>query len=181
MTFLEIILTAFSLALDAAAVSVAASAMHHFKLRQALKVAGFFGFFQAMMPLLGWLLGASFKNMSAYDHLIAPALLLLVAGKMTWDIFQKEDQEAERHISETRVLTMLAIATSIDAFVVGITFNFIRINIPLGIAIIGLVTFLLCLASLFIGKKGRHFFGKRIELFGAIVLVILAIKIFING
>lgn len=181
MTLLEIILTAFSLALDAAAVSVAASAMHHFKLGQALKVASFFGFFQAVMPLLGWLLGASFSNMSAYDHIVAPALLVLVALKMTWDIFQKEDEESERHISETRVLTMLAIATSIDAFVVGITFNFISLNLPLAIAVIGLVTFFLCMGSLFVGKKGRHFFGRRIELAGALVLVILAVKIFIYG
>lgn len=181
MTLFEIFLTAVVLALDAVAVSIAASAMHHFKLRQALKVAGFFGFFQGAMPLAGWLLGISFKNMSAYDHLIAPALLLLVAGKMTWDIFQKEDEESERHISETRVLTMLAIATSIDAFVVGITFNFVEINIPLSIAIIGLVTFLLCMASLFVGKKGRNMFGRRIELFGVIVLVLLALKIYLNG
>jgi putative Mn2+ efflux pump MntP len=181
MTLIEIFLTAVSLALDAAAVSIAASAMHHFKLKQALKVAGFFGFFQAAMPLLGWALGSSFKGMSAYDHLIAPALLLLVAGKMVWDIFQKEDEESERHISETKVLTMLSIATSIDAFVVGITFNFIKLDIPLGIAIIGLVTFALCLASLFVGKKGRHYFGQRVELLGAAVLVILAWKIYING
>ncbi len=181
MSLLEIVLTAIVLALDAVAVSVAASAMHHFKMGQALKVAGFFGFFQAVMPLLGWMLGASFSNMSTYDHLIAPVLLLLVAGKMTWDIFQEEDEESEKHISETKVLTVLAIATSIDAFVVGITFNFMVINIPISIIIIGLVTFLLCLGGLFIGKKGKAFFGRRIELAGVLVLALLALKIYLNG
>ena len=181
MTIFEIFLTAIVLSLDAVAVSIAASAMQHFKLRQAFKVAGFFGFFQAVMPLGGWVLGAGFKNMSAYDHLIAPILLLLVAGKMTWDIFQKEDEESERHISETRVLTMLAVATSIDAFVVGITFNFVRINILFGIITIGMVTFLLCMFGLFAGKKGRNLFGRRIEIFGVVVLILLALKIYLNG
>lgn len=181
MSLLEIFLTAVCLSLDAAAVSVAASAMHHFKLKQALKVAGFFGFFQAAMPLAGWLLGSGFKNMSAYDHIVGPLLLVLVAGKMAFDIFQKEDVESEKHISETKVLTMLSIATSIDAFVVGITFNFIELDIPAAIAAIGLVTFALCMAGLFVGKKGKQFFGSKIEIFGVLVLLALALKIYING
>lgn len=181
MSFWEILLTAISLSLDAMAVSVAASAMHHFKIGQALKVALFFSAFHICMPLLGLVLGSGFRGMSAYDHIVGPGLLILVAGKMIWEIFQIEDEESERHISDTKVLTMLSIATSIDVFVVGITFNFIKINIPLAVATIGLVVFGLSLAGLFVGKQGRQYFGKKIEVLGAVTLVILAIKLFING
>lgn len=181
MSLLEIFLTAVSLSLDAMAVSVAASAMHHFKVRQALKVAFFFSAFHVFMPLLGWSLGAGFKGVSAYDHLIGPGLLILVAGKMIWEIYQPEDEESEKHISETRVLTILSIATSVDVFVVGITFNFIKINMPLAISIIGLVVFALSLVGLFAGKQGRQYLGRKIEFFGAATLVLLAVKIFING
>jgi putative Mn2+ efflux pump MntP len=181
MSLLEIFLIAASLALDAAIVAVGAGALAHVRTRTALKVALFFGAFQAFMPLLGLLLGLGFRDyLLAYGHIVGFVLLLIVGGKMLLDSFGEEDTEREKDITRMPTLLLLAIATSIDAFVVGITFNFVSVNVPVAIAVIGIVTFLMALGGVYLGKRGKHLLGNRIELAGALVLIALAFKILLR-
>jgi putative Mn2+ efflux pump MntP len=184
MTFIDILLTAFSLSLDAVAIAVAASTLHHVTLRQAIKIAFFFGAFQLFMPLIGWSLGFGFKDaLEAYGKMIGFVLLLGVGVNMLRETFKKEtpeDVDHERHLAETKILTIMAVATSIDALVVGITFNFVTVNISLAVLIIGAVTFLLSLLGVYIGKKFKHLVGRQIEVVGAFILIGLAFKILLG-
>ncbi len=181
MSVLEIVLIAVSLALDAAIVAVGAGALAHVRPRAALKVALFFGAFQAAMPLLGLVLGLGFREyLLAYGHVVGFVLLLLVGGKMFFESFGEEDAERERDITKTSTLLLLAVATSIDAFVVGITFNFVPVNVPVAIAVIGIVTFLMALAGVYFGRRSKHLFGNHIELGGALVLIALALKVLLR-
>lgn len=181
MSFLEIILTAISLSLDAVAVSVAAAALRPIRAQQALKIAFFFGGFQLVMPLVGWAVGSNFKEYLAnYSNIIGFVALFALGGKMLYEAIKKPDKEKEedeKHITDTKILSILAITTSIDALVVGITFNFIPVNIPVAVITIGLITFFLCLGGVYIGTKGRHLMGNKIELAGALILIALSFKI----
>ncbi len=182
MSILEILLIAVSLALDAVVVSVGAGALASMNKRGALKIALYFGAFQAAMPLIGYLAGLGFRDyVAAYGHIIGFLLLLAVGLKMLWETFKKEDEGAERNIMRTRTLTLLAVATSIDALVVGITFNFVPVHIPVAVATIGLVTFVLSYIGVLVGKKSRHLLGTKFEAVGAIILIGLACKILLAG
>lgn len=181
MTIIEIFLTGFSLSLDAVAVAIAASALNRNTRKQALKIALFFGLFQAFMPLVGWGLGFGFKEyVEAYGSIIGFILLFGVGLNMLKETLSSETEEdvkKERHLSETKVLTVMAFATSIDALVVGITFNFVKVSVPFAVTVIGIVTFILSLFALYVGGKYKHSPGKKIEIFGALILIGLAIKI----
>lgn len=178
MSFLEILLLAISVALDAAIIAVGAGVLAKVGYRSALKVALFFGGFQALMPLLGFWLGFGFREyLISYGHIVGFVLLLGVGGKMLFESFKKEDTEHEKDITRTRTLLILSFATSIDAFVVGITFSFVPVHIALAIGTIGIVTFLMALVGVYIGKKTKHLLGNRIEIVGAVVLIALAFKV----
>lgn len=177
MSFLEILLIAVSLSLDAVVVSVGAGALGGLTKKRALIIALYFGAFQAGMPLVGWLLGLGFRDaVAAYGHIIGFALILGVGLKMLSEALKKEDVEAEKNIMDTRTLLLLAVATSIDALVIGITFNFVAVNIPVAVATIGLVTLLLSYIGVHAGKRSRHLMGTHIEVVGAVVLILLAFK-----
>ncbi len=178
MTLIEILLVATSLALDAAVVSVGAGALNRISVVKALGVAAVFGIFQAAMPLLGWLGGYAFGDiLSEYGHIIGFVVILLVGLKMLKEAFERENAKNERNILDIGTLLALAVATSIDALAVGITFNFIPVSIPLAVAAIGIVTFLLCLIGIYVGQKGKHLIGMKIEALGGIVLIALAFKV----
>lgn len=178
MSLPEILLLALSLSLDAAVVAVGAGVLARVRIGQALLIAGLFGLFQGLMPLLGLLLGLGFREyLLAYGNIVGFVLLLLVGGKMLFEAFEKEDTKSERDILQLPTLLLLATATSIDAFVVGITFTFIPIDVPVAAALIGLVTFLMALLGIYLGRKSRHLLGTRIELVGAFVLIVLAFKV----
>lgn len=180
MTITEIILTGFSLSLDAVAIALAAGALHRITLRQALKIAFFFGAFQLLMPLIGWALGLGFKSsVDSYGHIVGFVLLLGVGLNMLRETFKEEtdeDVEHEKHLAETKVLTIMAIATSIDALVIGITFNFVPVNVPVAVGIIGIVTFVFSLLAVYVGGKFKHIEGQKIEVLGALILIGLALK-----
>ena len=178
MSLPEILLLALSLSLDAAVVAVGAGALARVRVRQALLIAGLFGLFQGLLPVLGLFLGLGFRDyLFAYGNIVGFVLLLLVGGKMLFEAFEKEDVKSERDILQLSTLLMLALATSIDAFVVGITFTFIPVNVPVAVALIGLVTVLMALLGVYLGRKSRHLLGTRIELVGALVLIALAFKV----
>lgn len=182
MGIVELLLTAIALSMDAFAVSVCKGlGMRRMRYDQALVISLYFGVFQALMPLIGWLLGTSFSRyIQAFDHWIAFVLLAFLGGKMLWDVFyEKEDGEqesAERRLDH-RELFMLAIATSIDALAVGIAFACLDVNIWSSISIIGVTTLVISFAGVWIGNRFGNRFQKKAEIAGGLVLILIGVKI----
>ena len=163
-------------------------------------IALFFGGFQALMPLVGWAVGSLFSSyITAVDHWIAFGLLALIGAKMLWDAFHEDDndQRCNRNCAccekrgtaactdapaklDYRELTMLAIATSIDALAVGITFAFLGVNILLAVALIGITTFALSFGGVVVGNQFGSRFEKPATIAGGVVLVLLGVKILIE-
>ena len=176
----SIFFIAVALAMDAFAVSITNGiAMCTLRIRPALLIAFFFGAFQAIMPLLGWLAGFRLKNLIvSVDHWIAFALLSFIGGKMIYEATVLEKKEAQ--LATIQTLFLLAIATSIDAFAVGITFVFLNVNILMPVIIIGIVTFIISYAGVWIGcNVGKNLSGKA-EIIGGIILIIIGTKILIE-
>ena len=183
MNLLDIILLAVALAMDCFTVSIVSGIMFS---RRVIRMAFLFGFFQAMMPLLGWLGISHFQSyMEAYDHWIAFSLLAFIGGKMIWESFG-EEEEAHFDPSRLRTQLLLAVATSIDALAVGISFACTGFNqlsqLTMPLLIIGLVSFLFSIIGYHLGRR----FGKTItrrmkpELFGGIILVLIGVKILLS-
>ena len=186
MGFVEIFLIGVGLSMDAFAVSVCKGlGMHRVNYAHALVIALFFGVFQGLMPVIGWLVGSAFAvYVTAVDHWIAFALLAFVGGKMLWDAFhdegEEEDDETSTQKLDLRELFMLAIATSIDALAVGITFAFLGVNIWVAITIIGVTTFVLSLVGVVVGNQFGSRFEKPATIAGGIVLILIGLKILIE-
>ena len=182
MGIVELLLTAIALSMDAFAVSVCKGlGMRRMRYDQALVISLYFGVFQALMPLIGWLLGTSFSRyIQGFDHWSAFVLLAFLGGKMLWDVFhEKEDGEqesAERRLDH-RELFMLAIATSIDALAVGIAFACLDVNIWSSISIIGVTTLVISFAGVWIGNRFGNRFQKKAEIAGGLVLILIGVKI----
>lgn len=178
----EILLIAIGLSMDAFAVSVASGiTIKRLHVRHALVLASTFGGFQSLMPVLGWLAGRSLREyVVAIDHWIAFVLLTLIGAKMIWEALRIEKIEARANPLNVFVLLMLAIATSIDALAVGVTFAFLQLAILAPVLIIGAVTFGVCLAGVYLGKVSGHFFEKRIGILGGLVLIGIGLKILVT-
>lgn len=180
MSLLEILLLSVGLAMDAFAVSVTSGiAIKNLRLKHAILIAVTFGGFQAVMPVIGWLAGLGLQQLLRdVDHWIAFVLLSIIGGKMIYEAFQLEEaEEAADNPLKVAVLLVLGIATSIDALAVGVTFAMIKVAIITPIVLIGSITFSLCLVGVYIGDAFGHFFEKKIEIFGGIVLIGIGIKI----
>jgi len=168
--------------MDAFAVSVASGiVLKNFRIRYALRMALAFGVFQAVMPVAGWAAGITFRrHVCAYDHWIAFGLLTVIGGKMIYEAARIEEAESEVNPFGFAVLLVLALATSIDALAVGVTFAMLGTSILLPVAVIGIVTFALCLAGVRIGHVSGHFFEKKIEAAGGVVLIGIGLKILVE-
>jgi putative Mn2+ efflux pump MntP len=179
MDLVTIIVIAVGLAMDAFAVSIVSGSVYQqLHVRHALRMAVFFGGFQAFMPLIGSLAGMSVKDYIVdYDHWVAFGLLATVGGKMIYESFKIESAEKNLDPSNVLVLLILALATSIDALAIGITLSLIVSSITVAVIVIGLVTFVLSYLGVFIGKKFGHFFENKIEALGGIILIGLGVKI----
>ena len=179
MELITIIVIAVGLAMDAFVVSiVSGSAYKQLQVKHALRMALFFGAFQAFMPLIGSLAGLSLKDYIAdYDHWVAFALLAAVGGKMIYESFKIKSIEKNPNPSNILVLLVLSVATSIDALAIGITLSLITSSIVLAVTIIGLITFALSYAGVLIGKRFGHFFENKIEALGGLVLIGIGVKI----
>lgn len=182
MPIVEIFLIALALSMDAFAVAIASGAgMKKLEVRNALKMGLFFGGFQAIMPVIGWLAGIGMKSfITGVDHWIAFGLLALVGGKMIYEAAKLKDSDEPRpgeRAFDTGVLFILAVATSIDALAVGITFSVLNVSIILPVAVIGLVTFALSAAGVQIGVKGGHLFENKMEILGGLLLLGIGCKI----
>ncbi len=183
--FVELFLIGAGLSMDAFAVSICKGlGMSRLNMRQAAVISLFFGGFQALMPLIGWALGSQLTDfITPIDHWIAFGLLAFVGGKMLWDAFHEDDEDEGTQTDEKldlKELLMLAIATSIDALAVGITFAFLQAAIVPSITIIGLTTFVIS----FVGVAVGHFFGARFEkpatIVGGVVLILIGVKILLE-
>ena len=160
---------------------VSGSAYKQLHVKHALRMAVFFGSFQAVMPLIGFMAGLSVKEyIERYDHWIAFGLLSAVGCKMIYESFKINSIEEKFDPSNIFVLLVLSVATSIDALAIGITLSLITSSIILAVIIIGLVTFVLSYFGVYIGKRFGHFFENKIEAVGGLVLIGLGIKILIE-
>ena len=180
----EIFLIAVSLALDAFAVSVSSGiSIPGFGPRQAVKMGLWFGTFQFLMPLLGWLLGSSVSQyIEAVDHWVAFGLLAVIGGKMAWESLRRgcgEEDEAPPDLSARR-LCVLAIATSIDALAVGVSFAFLSVNIGAAVSFIGVITFALSMVGVKVGSLFGAKYKSKAELAGGIILILMGLKILLE-
>lgn len=182
MEFLSIFLVALGLAADCFAVALSGSiAMVSLSIIQGLRTALAFGVFQGLMPVLGWLAGRTIVGyIEAYDHWLALGLLTFVGGRMIWESFRPEDKPKNTDITRGLTLVLLAVATSIDALAVGLTFAFMQIDIVLATLTIGSVSFVVTIIGLLLGKKVGSLFGKRVEIVGGLILIGIGLKIVIE-
>lgn len=184
MESLKFVLIAIGLAMDAFAVSISSGVtIKKMHIRHALRIAAFFGFFQALMPLIGWKLGSFAKDyISAYDHWIAFVLLAIVGGKMIYGaVIPHVHTENDSDPLNLYLLFMLAIATSIDALAVGVTFSLLDISILTPILIIGGITFVMSFAGTYLGNKVGHRVHEHVlEVAGGIILIGIGTKILVE-
>jgi putative Mn2+ efflux pump MntP len=184
MGFLELLLVAVGLSMDAFAVSLCKGLnMRKLNLRHAGVIALFFGGFQAVMPLIGWFLGKQFAQyITSIDHWIAFALLAIVGGKMLVEGIKNETEEecsCEEKL-DLKELFMLSVATSIDALAVGISFAFLQVLILPSIALIGITTFLLSFAGVALGNRFGVKFQNKAEIAGGAVLILIGLNILLQ-
>lgn len=181
MGFIEIILIAIGLAMDAFAVSVCKGlSMNKMNWKNAIIIALYFGFFQALMPLIGYFLGFNFEqSVKSIDHWIIFILLSIIGGNMIKESFSAE-QEKKNDKIDFKTMVILAIATSIDALAVGITLAFFNINPPLTIATIGIITFFIALIGVKIGNTFGDKYQNKAEFFGGLILILLGLKILLE-
>ena len=190
MNFIALIFTAFALSMDAFAVSITKGmTIKNLKKSTALKMALAFGVFQGAMPLLGWALGISFESyIKSIDHWIAFILLGFIGFNMIKGFFddRKEENASELEFSATtdvddlynKEIIMLAVATSIDALAVGISFAFLNVSIIPAASIICIITFLVCVVGVFVGNKVGDIFNGYAELVGGVILILIGFNIF---
>lgn len=169
----------FGLAADAFAVAVSSGlAIKHMKVNKALKIALFFGGFQALMPLIGWFIGLSFSFWIApIDHWIAFGLLTFIGSKMIYESLQTEECAKKFNPLDTGTLITLSVATSLDALAAGIGFAVLKTSIGPVVSAIGFITFLVVFVGVFIGNKCGDLFGKKIELLGGAILIAIGTNI----
>ncbi len=182
MNLFTIILTAFSLSMDAFAVSVAYGiSLKKLNVTEPVKVGLYFGTAQFLMPLLGWLLASGFMEyIKDYDHWIAFILLSVIGGKMIYGSVTEKESENATFNSSVLGMTVLAIATSIDALAAGISFALIDTNVLFASGVVGIVTFVVCAFGTYFGKKLGLLFRKRAEILGGGVLILLGANILIK-
>ncbi len=175
---------AFALAMDAFAVAVGVSlSLKGMTRRQAFRLALHFGFFQFMMPILGWLAGQGiFRYFHAFDHWVAFGLLLFIGGRMLLESFRASEKAGKKSADPTRGLSLfvLSLATSIDALAVGLSLAALHVTILYPAVVIGIICFLITAIGTKVGPLLGQVIGKRAELVGGLVLIGIGIKILID-
>lgn len=186
MGFIELFLIGVGLSMDAFAVSVCKGLnMQKINMRHAVVIGLFFGGFQALMPFVGWALGKQFEQyITAVDHWIAFALLAFIGGKMVYEAIKGGDDDEKMHDGDKldiKELFLLAVATSIDALAVGITFAFLQVSILPSITVIGVTTFAFSVGGVAIGNRFGAKYKNKAELAGGIILILIGLKILLEG
>ena len=185
MGILELLLIGIGLSMDAFAVAICQGlCMKKLNWRHAAVIALFFGGFQALMPLIGWVLGSQFAGyIQNIDHWVAFVLLVLIGGNMVREALSPEEEEVACAVEsklDYKQLFLMAVATSIDALAVGVTFAFLEVSIVPAISIIGCTTFVLSMAGVAVGNFFGTRYKKRAELSGGIILILLGAKILLE-
>lgn len=178
MSLFELFLIAVGLSMDAFAVAVCKGlSMGRMNPRNALIIGLYFGGFQALMPLIGYALGAQFQDaITAYDHWIAFILLAVIGGNMIKDALGHDEDSCDASVA-FKDMVVLAVATSIDALAVGVTFAFLQVSILPAVSFIGLVTFLLSIAGVKVGNVFGCRYKSKAEFTGGLILVTIGLKI----
>ena len=181
MKIWEIILIAIGVSMDAFAISICRGLSCKDKpLKTGLVCGSWFGFFQFLMPVIGFFVGSLFAGfIESFDHWIAFVLLGIIGSNMIKEAFSKEEETVSNELSFLKML-VFAVATSIDALAVGVTFALLKVNIWICAGIIGVCTFLFSFVGSFIGRKFGEKFKNKAELLGGIILIVLGIKILIE-
>lgn len=183
MTLISIFLIAIGLSMDAFAVAITCGlSARPLKALYALRVAFLFGLFQALMPVMGWAAGVGLRTVIAsFDHWIAFFLLAAIGVKMIYESLRGGKKTRECKMVALGGLLVLALATSIDALAVGVSFAFLEQAAIIGPALmIGVITFAVCLGGVWIGNRFGHFFENKFEMLGGLILVGIAVKILIS-
>lgn len=185
MGIIELTLLSAGLAMDAFSVAVCQGlSMKKLHVRDGLIIAMFFGVFQGGMPLIGYFLGSRFAGyINSVSHWIAFGLLGVIGGKMIWEAFHEDEGSGEK--SEYKLalgaLTILAIATSIDALAVGIVFAAANVNLILSVIMIAAITFAISFAGVVIGNKFGSRFEQKAEIAGGAILILIGLKMLLDG
>lgn len=181
MSILDLFILAVGLSMDAFAVSVCKGlSLGKIKPKHMCIAGAWFGGFQALMPLIGYFLGSFFAEMiEKYDHWVAFVLLAIIGGNMIKESFGK-DEKVDSSM-DVKSMLLLAIATSIDALAVGVTFAFLQVQIVPAVSFIGVITFIFSAVGEKIGSLFGTKYKSKAELFGGIVLVLIGIKILLEG
>ena len=181
MGLIELFLIAVGLSMDAFAVSVCKGlAMPKCTFKKVAIVGLWFGGFQALMPAIGYILGAQFQEaIASIDHWIAFVLLALIGGNMIHEALDNDEEEADASL-DVKTMFLLAVATSIDALAIGITFAFLKVNIIPAVCFIGIVTFIISFAGVKIGNIFGARYKNKAEIVGGIILILLGLKILLE-
>lgn len=181
MGLIELFLIAVGLSMDAFAVSVCKGlAMPKCTFKKVAIVGLWFGGFQALMPAIGYILGAQFQEtIASIDHWIAFVLLALIGGNMIHEALDNDEEEADASL-DVKTMFLLAVATSIDALAIGITFAFLKVNIIPAVCFIGIVTFIISFAGVKIGNVFGARYKNKAEIVGGVILILLGLKILLE-
>lgn len=181
MGFFEIILIGLGLGMDSFAVSICKGlAMKKMNWNKAFVIGIYFGFFQAIMPIIGYFLGTKFQNVIIlFDHWIVFILLCSIGINMLKDAWKKEETNFDDNI-DAKTMIVLALATSIDALAIGITFAFLQVNIIIAVVVIGVIAFSLSIIGVVLGNLFGNKYEKYAEIFGGAILILIGCKILIE-
>lgn len=184
--FFTLLLMGAGLSMDAFAVSICKGlSMRKVNKKQCLVIGLFFGGFQALMPFIGWVLGSQFEQyITSIDHWIAFILLGFIGGKMVVEAIREKDEAVEVGKMDPpldlKEMFILAIATSIDALAVGITFAFLQVPIVEAISVIGITTFVISVIGVYVGNFFGNRYKKKAELAGGMILILIGVKILLE-
>lgn len=184
--FFTLLLMGVGLSMDAFAVAICKGlSMRKVNKKQCLVIGLFFGGFQALMPFIGWVLGSQFEQyITSIDHWIAFILLGFIGGKMVVEAIREKDEAVEVGKMDPpldlKEMFILAIATSIDALAVGITFAFLQVPIVEAISIIGITTFVISVIGVYVGNFFGNRYKKKAELAGGMILILIGLKILLE-
>lgn len=184
MGFFDILLISVSLSMDNMAVAAASSCgSKNYPLKVSIKVALSFCLTGIICMLIGWFGGTYLeKYISAWDHWVSFFILIYIGGKMFLNFFKTEEvNTCTYNLLKTKTLIMLALATNIDVFAIGLTLAFYQTSLPLVLAVLSICIVIFTMLGFFMGKKMGAIFGKKAELIGGVILMIIAIKILIQG
>lgn len=181
MNNIEIFIIGVSLAMDAFAVAICKGlSFRKLNIKNCTTIGIYFGIFQGLMPLIGFVLGLSFQEIiTKIDHWVAFILLSVIGTNMIKDSFLSDKENLNQNIN-FKAMFPLALATSIDALAIGITFAFLKVNILFAITVISITTFFISVIGVIIGNKVGNKFEKRAEFIGGLILVIMGLKILLE-